>query len=155
MSQAILVTGGGGGIGAAVVRRACAAGWFALVAGRDLERLEVVVRDVRSRGADAAVIEIDVANPDSCRRACEKALFACADAHPIAGLVNCAGIAVSAPLLSGDPELHEKHLAVNYHGARRMIEALAQTSGSRSDAARALGMARTTFVTKMKRYGIR
>ena len=38
---------------------------------------------------------------------------------------------------------------------RRMVEALAQTSGSRSDAARMLGMARTTFVTKMKRYGIR
>jgi DNA-binding NtrC family response regulator len=38
---------------------------------------------------------------------------------------------------------------------RRMAEALAQASGSRSDAARALGMARTTFVTKMKRYGIR
>ena len=38
---------------------------------------------------------------------------------------------------------------------RRMVEALVQSSGSRSDAARALGMARTTFVTKMKRYGIR
>jgi len=38
---------------------------------------------------------------------------------------------------------------------RRMVEALAQARGSRSDAARALGMARTTLVTKMKRYGIR
>jgi transcriptional regulator with PAS, ATPase and Fis domain len=37
---------------------------------------------------------------------------------------------------------------------RRMLEALAQARGSRSEAARALGMARTTFVTKMKRYGI-
>ena len=38
---------------------------------------------------------------------------------------------------------------------RLMAEALAQSGGSRADAARALGMARTTFVTKMKRYGIR
>jgi transcriptional regulator with AAA-type ATPase domain len=38
---------------------------------------------------------------------------------------------------------------------RRMVEALAQAKGSRSDAARSLGMARTTFVTKMKRYGMR
>jgi DNA-binding NtrC family response regulator len=38
---------------------------------------------------------------------------------------------------------------------RRMVEALAQARGSRSDAARSLGMARTTLVTKMKRYGIR
>ncbi len=37
---------------------------------------------------------------------------------------------------------------------RRMVEALAQSRGSRSDAARALGMARTTLITKMKRYGI-
>jgi len=37
---------------------------------------------------------------------------------------------------------------------RRMTEALAQAGGSRSDAARALGMARTTLVTKMRRYGI-
>ena len=36
-----------------------------------------------------------------------------------------------------------------------MVEALAQAGGSRSDAARLLGVARTTFVTKMKRYGIR
>ncbi|HUR27775.1 MAG TPA: SDR family oxidoreductase [Planctomycetota bacterium] len=123
MSPAILVTGGGGGIGAAVVRRACAAGWFTWVAGRDAGRLEATVKDVRSRGGNAATIELDVANPDSCRRACEKALLAAAE--PIAGLVNCAGIAISAPLLSGDPELHEKHFAVNFHGARRMIEALA------------------------------
>ena len=38
---------------------------------------------------------------------------------------------------------------------RRMAEALDLAKGSRTDAARALGMARTTFVTKMKRYGIR
>jgi DNA-binding NtrC family response regulator len=37
---------------------------------------------------------------------------------------------------------------------RRMVEALAQAKDSRTDAARALGMARTTFVTKMKRFGI-
>ena len=38
---------------------------------------------------------------------------------------------------------------------RRMSEALSQSRGSRTAAAEALGMARTTFVTKMKRYGMR
>ena len=38
---------------------------------------------------------------------------------------------------------------------QKMAEALTQASGVRSEAARALGMARTTFITKMKRYGLR
>ena len=38
---------------------------------------------------------------------------------------------------------------------RRMVDALAAAKGSRTEAARALGMSRTTMLGKMKRYGIR
>lgn len=124
-SSGILITGGGGGIGAAVVRRACSEGWFSLVAGRDRKRLEATLDDVRSRGARAAAVEIDVTSPDSIRKGCEEARRACAEAGPIAALVNCAGIAISAPIFGGDADIFERHLAVNFHGARRMIEALA------------------------------
>jgi DNA-binding NtrC family response regulator len=37
---------------------------------------------------------------------------------------------------------------------RRIVEALAQAGGVRTEAAKILGMSRTTFVSKMKRYGI-
>ena len=37
---------------------------------------------------------------------------------------------------------------------RRIVEALAQANGVRTEAARTLGMSRTTFIGKMKRYGI-
>lgn len=66
--------------------------------------------------------------------------------HEIAGHEVHLDDADTASTLSEELEQAER---------RRMVEALAQTGGSRSDAARALGMARTTFVTKMKRYGIR
>jgi len=38
---------------------------------------------------------------------------------------------------------------------RRIVEALAQASGVRTEAAKTLGMSRTTMIGKMKRYGIR
>jgi DNA-binding NtrC family response regulator len=66
--------------------------------------------------------------------------------HEIAGHMVHLGAADTASTLSEELEQAER---------RRMVEALGQTGGSRSDAARALGMARTTFVTKLKRYGIR
>ena len=36
----------------------------------------------------------------------------------------------------------------------RIAEALAQARGSRTDAAKSLGIPRTTFLNKMKRYGL-
>jgi len=38
---------------------------------------------------------------------------------------------------------------------RRVIEVLGQTRGSRSEAAKLLGVPRTTLLNKMKRYGLR
>jgi DNA-binding NtrC family response regulator len=38
---------------------------------------------------------------------------------------------------------------------RRIVEALAAASGVRTDAAKMLGMSRTTLISKMQRYGIR
>jgi DNA-binding NtrC family response regulator len=38
---------------------------------------------------------------------------------------------------------------------RRVGEALAQARGSRTDAARILGMPRTTLINKLRRYGLK
>jgi NAD(P)-dependent dehydrogenase (short-subunit alcohol dehydrogenase family) len=125
--SSILVTGGGGGIGAMLARRAAREGWFVLVAGRNLERLEAAASDARRNGGGAAALELDLADPESIRRALETAQTLCEGLGPIEALVNCAGIAISAPVFGGADELYEQHMAVNFHGARRMIEALAPT----------------------------
>ncbi len=126
-SHAILISGGGGGIGAAVVRRAAREGWFALIAGRDRARLDAAVRQVESSGGSAAALELDLEDPISLRQGIEAARRLCGDATELAALVNAAGIAISAPFLADDStaRLFERHFEVNFHGARRLIEAFA------------------------------
>lgn len=134
-TTAILVTGGGGGIGASVVRRAARAGRFCLIAGRNRSRMEAAAADARSLGARAECVDLDLARPDSVRQAFEGARRACGESVPIETLVNCAGIAISAPLFasSGDlgRDLFDRHLDVNFHGARRLIEAFAPAMRAR------------------------
>ncbi len=124
-SQAILISGGGGGIGAAVVRRAAREGWFVLVAGRNRSRLELAVKEAESRAGRAAAIELDLEDPLGLQRGIDEARKLCGDSTALAALVNAAGIAISAPFLADDSSarLFERHFEVNFHGARRLIEA--------------------------------
>jgi DNA-binding NtrC family response regulator len=68
---------------------------------------------------------------------------------PPGHLVSAEEIQLDEPGVAGSL-IEELELAER----QRIAEALVRSKGSRSDAARALGMARTTFLTKMKRYGI-
>lgn len=75
-------------------------------------------------GPSLAVV-MDITDPASISSALEEAR-AFAEAHGgIGWLVNNAGAAESAPLGRGDDALAERMLEVNYHGARRLTEALA------------------------------
>lgn len=118
-----LVTGGGQGIGAAIVRRLASQGVFTLVAGRNHDRLDAVVAEVRGAGGAARALELDLTDSHSIQRALAEVASAPELPGPIDWLVNNAGIAVSAPLLEpGD--LYERHMSVNFEGPRRLIEAL-------------------------------
>jgi NAD(P)-dependent dehydrogenase (short-subunit alcohol dehydrogenase family) len=88
-SGSILVTGGSRGIGAAVARKAAAAGYAVLVNYRDDGDAAMrVVRQIRDGGAVAEAVRGDVA-----RESDVMAIFAAADRTglPLAGLVNNAG----------------------------------------------------------------
>jgi len=123
-----LVTGGGGGIGAALCRRLGGAGHLVLVAGRDQERCESVAAAVRAAGGAAHALAIDVADERSIAAAVARARELCGPAVPIEGLVNNAGMAESAPLHAVRDEqgqdVFERHMQVNFHGARRLVQAL-------------------------------
>ncbi|MDP1923741.1 MAG: 3-oxoacyl-ACP reductase FabG [Thiobacillus sp.] len=84
-----LITGGSGGIGAAICRRLAADGYFVYVhANRNLARAEALVEAIRADGGQADALAFDVTDADASRAALEALI---ADA-PIQVLVNNAGI---------------------------------------------------------------
>ncbi len=112
----VLVTGASGGIGRALVLELGRAGWQVIAAARDPARAEAVAAEVRAAGGGARALALDVADP----RAAERL----AALGPLEGLVNNAGIAESAPLARSDEALVARHMEINFHGARRLAQAL-------------------------------
>ena len=84
-----LVTGGSGGIGAAICRRLAADGYFVYVhANQNLARAQALVDAVRADGGQAEALAFDVTDAEASRATLEALI---ADA-PIQVLVNNAGI---------------------------------------------------------------
>jgi NAD(P)-dependent dehydrogenase (short-subunit alcohol dehydrogenase family) len=119
------VTGAGGGIGAAIALRLARGGATLILAGRSQEKTSALASAIRAEGGKAWPVYLDVSDPDTFG----EALALVREHGPLDRLVNNAGISITAPFLrhgreSGE-DLYEKHLETNFHGARRMIEALA------------------------------
>ncbi len=123
---AVLVTGASRGIGAAIAERVAASGRPVVAAARSGAALEELCARLREEhGVPAVAVAMDVAEPASIEAGIEAARALLGDPGSIDGLVNNAGIAVSAPILPrGGEDLHELHMRINYHGARRVAEAL-------------------------------
>lgn len=84
-----LVTGGSGGIGAAICRRLAADGCYVYVhANRNLTGAQALAEEIGKHGGQAEAIAFDVTNADACRARLEALI---ADS-PIQVLVNNAGI---------------------------------------------------------------
>ena len=116
-----LVTGASSGIGAATARALSAAGHVVIAAAR---RRDALVELCESLSGPSLAVVMDITDPASISSALEEAR-AFAEAHGgIEWLVNNAGAAESAPLGRGDDALADRMLEVNYHGARRLTEAL-------------------------------
>jgi 3-oxoacyl-[acyl-carrier protein] reductase len=96
-----LVTGGSGGIGAAICHKLAAAGYDVLVhANGNLARAEAVATEIRAAGGAARAIAFDVTDAAATSAALEKEL----EAGAIQVLVNNAGIHADAvfPAMSAD-----------------------------------------------------
>ncbi|MFA7291748.1 MAG: 3-oxoacyl-ACP reductase FabG [Rhodocyclaceae bacterium] len=96
-----LVTGGSGGIGAAICRALADAGHEVLVhANRQIDKAEALASEIRAAGGQASALTFDVTD----RSATEAALTAALANGPIQILVNNAGIHADAifPGMSGE-----------------------------------------------------
>ena len=116
-----LVTGGSGGIGAAIARRLAADGYAVLVhANRNLAAAQAVVDQIHGAGGQAEAIAFDLTDGTATRAALEAQV----DAGPIQVLVNNAGIHHDAAF----PALSEQHwqevIDVSLHGFFHVTQAL-------------------------------
>jgi len=109
------VTGASRGIGAAIARRLARGGTALILGARNLESTEALAAAIRAEGGKASSVRLDVSDP--------KTIEQVRGVGPVDWLVNNAGFAITGPFLRHG--LYEQHLATNFHGARRMIEALA------------------------------
>ncbi len=112
-----VVTGGSGGIGAAVCRALSAAGHVVLVGYRSDEAAAVAVAE--SCAGKAEPLHLDVGDPDAIAAALARA----GDLGTLAVVVNNAGIADDDLLLRLDAERIDRTLQVNLRGAMLVAQA--------------------------------
>jgi len=108
-----LVTGGGRGIGASIVRSLVSHGARVSMLGRTAATLEALAAELKSSGAKTFCATADVSKRESVDAAfaAARTLFG-----PIEILINNAGQAVSGPITKRDDVLWERLLAINLSG---------------------------------------
>ena len=108
-----LVTGGGRGIGAGIVRSLAAQGAKVSMLGRTAATLDALASELNSTGAQTFCATADVS-----LRASLAAAFAAARNRfgPIEILINNAGQAISSPIIKRDDALWDRLLATNLSG---------------------------------------
>jgi 3-oxoacyl-[acyl-carrier protein] reductase len=108
-----LVTGGSGGIGAAICRRLAADGQHVIVhANRSRAKAEAIVADILAAGGSAEAVVFDVTE----RAATAAALEALLESGPIQILVNNAGIHADAVFPGMSAEQWHSVIDVSLHG---------------------------------------
>lgn len=116
-----LVTGGSGGIGAAICRRLAADGHHVIVhANRSLDKAEAVVAAIRAAGGSAEAVAFDVTD----RAATAAALETLLAAGAIQILVNNAGIHADAVFPGMSGEQWDSVIAVSLNGFYNVTQPL-------------------------------
>ncbi|MBU1236694.1 MAG: 3-oxoacyl-ACP reductase FabG [Gammaproteobacteria bacterium] len=116
-----LVTGGSGGIGAAICRKLAADGFdVAVHANSNLDKAEAVAAEIRATGGSAHAIAFDVTDAAASKAALEKEL----EAGPIQVLVNNAGIHADAPFAGMSAEKWASVIDVSLNGFYNVTQPL-------------------------------
>lgn len=118
-----LITGGAGGIGAAVARRLASEGANVAIADLSQGAAEKLVAEIKSAGGQASAYALDVTSPDDVNR-----LVGAVEAAQglITMAVTCAGIIRTFPLLDLPLEAWNTTFAVNLTGTFMTFQAVAR-----------------------------
>jgi 2-keto-3-deoxy-L-fuconate dehydrogenase len=115
-----LVTGAGSGIGAAIAQSLARAGAEIFVADRDRAAGEKMRNEIKTSGASAAFLEIDVSDPASCDKVAAQLLGA---RKRLDILVNNAGIGAVGTTLQATAADLDRLYQVNVRGVFNMTKA--------------------------------
>jgi 3-oxoacyl-[acyl-carrier protein] reductase len=116
-----LVTGGSGGIGAAISRRLAAAGHFVYVhANRNLDAAHAIAADISAAGGQAEAIQFDITDAAATRAAAEGIL----SAGDLQILVNNAGIHDDAVFPGMSPQQWHSVIDVSVNGFYNVTQPL-------------------------------
>ena len=116
-----LVTGGSGGIGAAICRRLAADGHHVIVhANRSIEKAEAVVAEIVAAGGSAEAVAFDITERAATAAALEKLL----EPGPIQILVNNAGIHADAVFPGMNAEQWHSVIDVSLNGFYNVTQPL-------------------------------
>ncbi|MBI5899163.1 MAG: SDR family oxidoreductase [Rhodocyclales bacterium] len=118
--KVVLVTGAGGGLGAALCRRLASADSRIAAMDLDAAALEALVAELNAAGGKALAIPADITDPAACAEAVSttSAYFGALD-----GLINNAGISARSLLADTDPAVIRRVMEVNFFGAANLTRA--------------------------------
>ena len=117
-----IVTGAAQGIGKAIVSRLAAEGAKVALADVQLDSAEQTAAEIRSTGAHAIAIRLDVTKLDDAIAAADRVER---ELGPIDILVNNAGWDAVQPFLETGPDLWDKLIAINFRGILNCCKAVA------------------------------
>lgn len=109
-----LITGGNGGIGLGMARGFAEAGADVVIAGRNAAKSRAAAAELAQLGVKTAVVEVDVRDPESCRKMVEATV---AELGRLDILVNNAGINIRKQPEQYTPGEWREVLGINLDGA--------------------------------------
>ena len=129
--QVLLITGASSGIGLVTARAAAGRGASVVLVARNETALRAIVADIVAKGGKAVYAVADVGDEMQVRAAADTAITRYGR---IDTWVNCAGVAIYAPLLDTPTDEHERLFRTNYFGvvnaARVAVPHLRQRGGA-------------------------
>ncbi|NLW79037.1 MAG: SDR family oxidoreductase [Ruminococcaceae bacterium] len=116
----VLLTGGGGGIGAGIARRFAVAGARVHLADLKLEMMDRIVSEFKAAGYNYATHALDITDEAAVNKLVDSIV---AEDGQLDMLCNCAGIVDNNTYMDTTAETFEKVLAVNLVGMHKCIQA--------------------------------